>query len=219
MDVTAPAAAPPSPVQAADPATGETPAQRLARLGEENKDNFPKLRELAGIILDTTGAYSDDQKLEAWQTQFRMSVTLQFAGAGQEDRDLLNKIAKSDTYQQINAVRHQHMNAMMAAVKEADATGQSREAITGRKSLELYDSLSATDQKRMFASINAPDMTGATPYGSVDGWRTQMMSWAGLFAPIGDKLDLSADAKKVVGDLAAPASKPYAPGAKASLIA
>lgn len=187
----------------------ETPAERLARLAEQNKDNFPKLRELAGVILDTTGKYTDDQKLEAFQTQYRMSVTLQFAGASDDDRDLLNQIARSDTYQQINAVRHQHMFAMMAAVKEADETGQSREAVIGRKSLALYDSLSPLDQKRMFTSINAPDQTGATKYGSVDAWRSQMMSWAGLFAPIGDQIG-STDASK---------PKAYAPGATADVTA
>ena len=210
----------PPTASAANPAPRDTVSALSSQFAEANKDNFPKLRELASVILDTSGTYSDDAKIEAWRTQFQMAVTGQFRGAGAEDADLINQISRSDTSQQIEADRVRYADAMMAAVRGADAAGQPREEAVGRAALKHFDGLSQTDQRRLFASINAPDRTGSTPYQSVDDWRAQMINWAKLFAPISDTLDLSADAKKVVGNVAgATNSPPYKPGSNASLTA
>jgi hypothetical protein len=208
-------------VSAPAPTDASTAVALKAQFAEANKDNFPKLRELAAIVLDSTGAYSDDAKIEAWQTQFQMAVTGKFRGASAEDADLMNQIGRSDTHQQIEAARVQYANTVAAAIHAADAAGLPRGEAVGRAALKHFDGLAATDQKRLFASINAPDQTGATPYGSVDDWRTQMMTLAKLFAPIEDKLDLSTAAKKTVGDFASskPTAAPYRPGANATVTA
>lgn len=181
------------------------------------ENNLKRFHELAAIVLDTSGAHSESAKVEAWTAQHRMGVTGQLRGFGPEERELINQIYRSETYQNIEAERVRYADAVLAAVKAADAVGSSRAEAVGRAALKHYDGLSRIGQERLFAAINAPDYTGATPYPNVDGWRTQMMSWAKLLEPITDRLDLSDEARRQVGVLSPAKTEPYAPGAIASL--
>ena len=213
------ASTPPAmPPAVASPApAGAAPPERTGDLATnpDFENNLNRFRELAAIVLDTSGTYSESAKVEAWSAQHRMGVVGQLRGLGAEDRELMNQVYRSETYQNIEAARVRYMNTVIAAVKAADAAGTSRAEAVGKAALQHYDGLPGLEQERLFASINAPDYTGATPYANVDAWRGQMMSWAKLFEPISDRLDLSSEAKARVGVLAPSRPDPYAPGALA----
>lgn len=186
--------------------------------------NLNRFNQLADVVLDAEGKYTDDEKLDAWNSQFRMAVTGQLMGMGPEVSKKLNDIAKSPTYQAIESARVSLMNVQMAAVARADASGGDRQQTVAQATLDHLKGLSSFDQKLTFTSVNAPDMTGASPYRDIGAWKQQLGVWAGLFAPLGDsvRLDLSEDAKDRLGPLKASpldAPKIYAPGDKLQTLA
>jgi hypothetical protein len=204
---------------------GRSSLSRTDIANPDYQNNLDRLHGLANTILDTTGSFTDDEKLDAFDRWHSMAVTGKFVGFGPDEEKLHNAIARSKTSVDIESARMAYGNAVMAAIQQADAAGTSRKEAVGRAALKTFDGMSAYDQKALFTNINAMNRTGARPYGNMADFRRQLESWAGLFAPLdrGDRLDLSADAKAALGGpnaKAAPTtSKPYAPGALSSTTA
>ena len=188
-----------------------TPIRRVAPTasGAQTASATPlsTLGGLASVILDGTGKYSGSDKLHAYNTSFRLSVTGQYRDVGPDGANLLNQIAGSGTAQQVESHRASYADAMMAAIQKAGASGVSRSAALGAAALKHFDSLPDPDQQALFSSINAPDRTGATPFADLVDWRDQMSAMAGLPRPPADTVTLSPYAQTLMGE-----SKPAAPG-------
>lgn len=168
------------------------------------QNNLDRFTQLANVVLDETGAYSREEKLDAWNAQFRMAVTGQLMGLGPEVSQRLNDIGRSSTAQDIESARVRLMNVQMDAFRRADAAGADQDAAVAQATLAHLDGLDDFDRKLTFTSVNAPDMTGATPYADFASWQRQLLVQAGLFAPL-------SDAKR---ETASAMTKPYAAGAK-----
>lgn len=166
------------------------------------------LQGLASTVLDTSGKVSDADKLDAYTSAQRLSSTGQYNGVGQAGGTLLNQIANSPTAQKVETQRTAYADAMVGAIQRARAAGVPHAQALGAASLQHFDGLSGTDQKALFASINAPNRAGVTPFAGVDDWRGQMAAMGKISAPI-DRIELSGTARALVG-----ASAPVAPTAQ-----
>ncbi len=168
------------------------------------QNNLDRFTQLANVVLDETGAYSREEKLDAWNAQYRMAVTGQLMGLGPEVSQRLNDLARSSTYQDIESARVRLMNVQMDAFRRADAAGADQDAAVAQATLAHLNGLDDFERKLTFTSVNAPDMSGATRYTDFASWQQQLLVQAGLFAPLADEKRETASA----------IAKPYAAGAK-----
>jgi len=211
MQISSAAAAPPASVQAVSPSQTAPGSTSL----------LATLQGLASTVLDTSGAVSDADKLDAYTNAQRVSITGQSAAIGQAGAALLNRIANSPTAQNVEAQRTGYANAMMGAIQRAGAAGVPHAQALGAASLQHFDGLSGTDQQALFASINAPNRAGVTPFAGLDDWRGQMSVMGKVSAPV-DRIELSGPARALVGSSAptapaAPAQPAYVTGSIASV--
>jgi hypothetical protein len=185
-------------------------------------EQLATLDSLASVILDDSGRYSGGEKLQAYKASHQLSVTGQYRNVGPDGAKLLNQIAGSGTAQQVEAERVKYSDAMRAAIQQAGASGGSHSEALGGAALKHFDGLSKSDQQALFASINAPNRAGATPFANLDDWRAQMSAMAGAApmtpAPV-DRVSLSPYALSMVGEspAAAPKARVYASGAVADI--
>jgi hypothetical protein len=163
------------------------------------------LQGLASTVLDISGKVSDADKLNAYTSAQRLSITGKYAGVGQAGAALLNQIANSPTAQKVETQRAGYANVVMGAIQRASTAGVPHAQALGAASLQHFDGLSGTDQKALFASINAPNRAGVTPFAGLDDWRGQMAVMGKVSAPV-DRIELSGAARALVG-----ASAPTAP--------
>jgi hypothetical protein len=187
------------------------PAQAVSasQIAPGSTSPLATLQGQASTVLDTSGKVSDADKLDAYTSAQRLSVTGQYAGVGQAGAALLNQIANSPTAQKVETQRAGYADAMMGAIQRAGAAGVPRAQALGAASLQHFDGLSGTDQKALLASINAPNRAGVTPFAGLDDWRGQMAAMGKVSAPV-DRIELSGAARAV-----AVASTPAAPAAPA----
>lgn len=188
-----------APIQAVSP----------TRTAPDSTALLANLQGLASTVLDASGKVSDADKLDAYASAQRLNITGQYAGVGQAGAALLNQISNSPTAQNVEAQRTGYANAMMGAIQRAGAAGVSHAQALGAASLQHLDALSATDQQALFASVNAPNRAGVTPFASLDDWRGQMAAMGQASAPV-DRVELSGAARALVG-----AGTPTAPTAPA----
>ena len=211
MEISSAGPSPPSPVQAVSP----------SQIGPGSTSPLATLQGLASVVLDTSGKVSDADKLDAYTSSQRLSLTGQYAGVGPAGAALLNQIANSPTAQNVESQRANYAHAMMGAIQQASAAGVSRAQALGAASLQHFDGLSGADQKALFASLNAPNRAGVTPFAGLDDWRGQMAVMGKVSAPV-DRIELSDAARALVGASApaapaAPAQPAYVTGSIASL--
>lgn len=132
-------------------------------------DAMTTFRSLSATVLDTSGKYTDDERLQAYNQVFKMTVMGQLKGVGDsgEDNKLYNQvIGGSDISQRANQLQQQWANGAVAALKSGGP------AAAGKAMLGTYDSLSKTDQDILFQQgINPVDRTGSTRYADVQSWR------------------------------------------------
>lgn len=173
-----------------------------AAANPDYENNLSRFNQLADIILDETGAYSKEEKLEAWNAQFKMSVSGQLMGLPPEVSKRGNQIALSSTYREIESARVALMTKQMAAVDRADATGGDRGKMVAQATLEHIKGMSAYDEKVLFASVSPPDMFGGQRFKDVGAWKQSLLVEAGLFAPLDDsvRLDISEKARDLLGE-------------------
>ena len=202
---------------------GRNPLAKGTGANPDYQNNLDRLHSLSDVILDTTGAHTKDEQLAAWNSWFSMSVTGQLMGFGPDESKLSNDIASSPISQDIANARRSLMFAQMDAIKQADAAGGDRQQYWAQATLKHLDGLSGFDKKLTFAAVNAPDMSGKSPFANYDAWTQQLQVWAGLFAPLdrGDRLDLSDEAKASLAPLKADqpseTAKAYSAGTIADL--
>jgi hypothetical protein len=201
-----------APVQAVSPNQNATASTSL----------LATLQGLASTVLDASGKVSDADKLDAYTGAQRLSITGQYAGVGQAGAALLNQIANSSTAQNVETQRSGYAHAMMGAVQQASAAGVPHAQALGAASLQHFDGLSGTDQKALFASINAPNRAGVTPFAGLGDWRGQMAIMGKVSAPV-DRIELSGAARALVDASAptaptTPAQPAYVSGSIASVL-
>ena len=199
MEISSAAPSPLSPVQAVSPNQTAPGSTNL----------LATLQGQASTVLDTSGKVSDADKLDAYTSAQQLSITGQYVGAGQAGAALLNQIANSPTGQNVQTQRTDYADAMIGAIQQASAAGVPHAQALGAASLQHFDGLSGTDQKALFASINAPNRAGVTPFAGIDDWRGQMAAMGKVSAPV-DSIELSGAAQALMG-----ASAPMAPTAPA----
>jgi hypothetical protein len=180
------------------PARAVSPNQ----IAPDSTSPLTTLQGLASTVLDTSGKVSDADKLDAFTSAQRLSVTGQYAGVGQAGAALLNQIANSPTAQKVESQRASYADAMMGAIQRAGAAGVPHAQALGGASLQHFDGLSENDQKALLASINAP-------FAGLDDWRDQMAVMGKVSAPV-DRIELSGAARAIVA--ANPPAAPAAPG-------
>jgi hypothetical protein len=185
------------------------PGQAASRIAQGSTSPLATLQGLASTVLDTSGKVSDADKLDAYAGSQRLNITGQYAGVGPAGAALLNQIANSPTAQNVETQRAGYADAMMGAIKRASAAGVPPAQALGAASLQHFDGLSPSDQKALFASLNAPNRAGVTPFAGLDDWRGQMALMGKVSAPV-DRVELSDQARAL-----ADASPPTAPTAPA----
>lgn len=192
-----------------------------AAANPDYENNLNRFNQLADVILDESGAYSKQEKLDAWQAQFKMAVSGQLMGLPPEVSKRGNQIAQSSTYREIESARIALMNTQMEAIQRADSAGGDRGKMVAQATLEHIKGMSSYDENVLFASVSPPDMFGKQAYKDVGAWKQSLLVEAGLFAPLDDsvRLDLSEDARGLLGaprTSSAALAKSYAPGDNAS---
>ena len=211
MEISSAAPSPLPPVQAVSPSQAAPASASL----------LATLQGLASTVVDTSGKVSDADKLDAYTSAQRLGVTGQYAGVGQAGAALLNQIANSPTGQNVETQRTGYADAMIGTIQRASAAGIPHAQALGAASLQHFDGLSGTDQKALFASINAPNRAGVTPFADLDDWRGQMTVMGKVSTPV-DRIELSGAARALVGASAptaptAPAQAAYVTGSIASV--
>ena len=186
-----------------------SPVQTAAagRIALDSTRQLATLQGLARTVLDTSGKVSEAAKLEAYASTQRLSITGQFAAVGLPGAALLNQIANSASAQNVETQQTGYADAMIGAIQKASAAGVTHAQALGTASLQHFDALSGTDQQALFASINAPNRAGVTPFTGLEDWRGQMAGLGKVSAAI-DRIELSDAARALVG-----ASGPPAPSA------
>jgi hypothetical protein len=113
------------------PARAVSPNQ----IAPDSTSPLTTLQGLASTVLDTSGKVSDADKLDAFTSAQRLSVTGQYAGVGQAGAALLNQIANSPTAQKVESQRASYADAMMGAIQRAGAAGVPHAQALGGASL------------------------------------------------------------------------------------
>lgn len=155
--------------------------------------NTERFTSLASTVLDTSGKYSDDERLQAFSSLFEMAVKGQLRGMDADNAKIYhNAIMDSDIG---TKARHIHERGM-ATVVAADASGQSAAAAQ----LKFFAGLSDADQKLHFTvNANGFNMSGNRQYASLDSYRDQLVANADYDAKMRNDPDVIAqDLKSVV---------------------
>ncbi|MDV6330058.1 hypothetical protein [Asticcacaulis sp. 201] len=175
MDVTT---APSAAAQAAPP-----PEQPQAAF--KNQDQFSALIER---VSNTAGSYSEAEQLDAYTSLQRMAVTGGMIGMGADNQKLYNQVTSSSAIaQKVRQTGQAYTLAMIAGAQSGGASGARQAA------LDFFDKQSPSAQNILFQGhINAANMSGSTPFASVDSWRTSMLA--------GIKLDQYVESASAKGD-------------------
>ncbi|MDB5424173.1 MAG: hypothetical protein JWQ29_1589 [Phenylobacterium sp.] len=166
MDVSRVAAAPAATLLA--PIRPISPAAATARNAPDYADKISRFQSRANTVLDAGASGAD--RLQAYQDVFGMAVKGDLLGMSDEDRALYDAAAgRSDLAQRAYQLQASYIGAVNAAARTGGA------AAGLKAGLANFDGLSSADQQILFkGGIDAPDKTGAGPYGSVQGWRDNM---------------------------------------------
>ena len=162
---------------APDPATA---ALQAARAEPGYAENMGRFQTLAGSILDTSK--SESSRVDAYQALHKMAVTGDLRGMTKEDQKLYEQAMVSSDLSQRSI---QLQNAHIASINAAAQSGGAGAAL--KTAMSAFDGLSNSDQNLLFkAGLNAPDRTGSTPYGSVQGYRDNLSAQLQLFTYMND---------------------------------
>jgi hypothetical protein len=146
----------------------QTVAAPAPQEGFKNQDRF---NELIGKVNNSSGAYSETEQLEAWTALHDMAVTGGMIGMGDDNRKLYNQSANSAIAQKVKQIGQGYTMAMIAGAQTGGASGARQAA------LDFFDRQSAGNQDILFRGhINASDMSGARPFGDIEGWRASMLA-------------------------------------------
>jgi hypothetical protein len=131
---------------AATRATGSAPATSAFA---QNQDRFATL---AGTVLDTSGKYSDDQRLQAYSSLLQMGAKGQLQGMDGVSSKLYAKVTTdSDIGTKVAQIRPDSMSAMVAAAQRGQSLAVAK--------LKFFAGLPPQDQKVDFALVETGSAT------------------------------------------------------------
>lgn len=180
----------------ADGAAEDTPFAR-------NKDQFANIMTIMG---DTTGKYSQDEQVAAYDALRTLGATHGLIGADAENTKLYQQVmSTSPIVQYVNDLHTQNYNAVTSAWNIA--TPETRGAAAATAMVNFYNGLSSPDQNAFFSiNINGAHSDGSRMYSSPDQWLSGILPFANQAALNPAKSDAQAslvDTLKALG-----ASKP-----------
>lgn len=145
-----------------------SPAIEAAKADPKLPEKVSRLQNLSRMVLDSTGKFSEADRLSAYVSIHEMAVTGQMMGMGNAGMELHDQVVRGEIGQKVQALH----SAMSAAVMPIGMAGDGPGAM--RAALAFYDGLSASDQDFLFkTSINAP-MRDGTKFASVGAWKDNM---------------------------------------------
>ncbi|MFZ0268594.1 hypothetical protein [Caulobacter sp.] len=245
MEITQPVIAPPvaAPVASptADPTAASAQTEAAASPYAQNKD---RIDQFSSMLNDTSGKFTADEQLDAYNGLHEMIVRGEMKGMSHEGSVSVGKAM----FETPMGKKVQETQANFMAKFESIRHRGSAESILDQ--VRAFDSFSSADQKIIFTtSLNAAMLGGSKPYTDVDNYRTvkaaayklskyvednrpaeedpaaaqntqmqkalkllqsgqQDTAWADQIAllfgtrqDIKDRVDLSPEARKVVGDV------------------
>jgi hypothetical protein len=133
-----------------------------------------QFQNLASIVLDTSGKYSQDDQLNAYNSLWKLGITGNTGGMDESDsKTFWNAIQNSSIGQLQNQLFYQSQNAVEAAWNSGTPTG--RGAAAGAALVNFYNNLSSFNQNVFFTtSINRIQKDGSQPYASADAWLSSL---------------------------------------------
>lgn len=145
-----------------------SPAIEAARADPKLPEKVSRLQNLSRIVLDSTGKFSEADRVSAYVSIHEMAVTGQMMGMGNAGMTLHDEVVRGEIGQKVQALH----SAMAAAVMPIGLAGDGPGAM--RAALAFYDGLSASDQDFLFqTSINAP-MRDGKKFANVRAWQDNM---------------------------------------------
>jgi hypothetical protein len=123
--------------------------------------------ELAGAVLDTSGRFTETQRVEAYQTLQTLSATGQLIGVEDDRRKVLDQVTfESDISRRAERLSASFIQSVNVAAQSGGAGGALEAAAAA------FGALSPSDQTILFATtLNAADRTGARPFADIQAWR------------------------------------------------
>ncbi|MFN3537353.1 MAG: hypothetical protein ACK4Y4_07915 [Brevundimonas sp.] len=145
-----------------------SPEIEAAKADPKLPEKVSRFQALASTVLDTSGKFSEAERVQAYVSAVEMAVTGQMKGMGNAGLDLFAEVNRSDIVQKSLQLQRDMSAAVMPISMTGDGPGSARAA------LAFYDGLSSSDQSLLFQlSINAPQRDGKR-FTSVQGWRDNM---------------------------------------------
>ena len=189
-----------APATAVDTAALISARSAAGRAQPDFAERMARFDDLSATVLDTSGKFTDDQRLAAYQNLHTMSVTGQLIGAEGDRRAVYDEV----TFDSDIGQRAQQLSAgFIQSVNAAAQGGGASAALKAAKS--SFDNLSSSDQAVLFATtLNAADRLGQRPYADIQGWRdnteaqSQMVDYMQASGAVGanGQLDYRAAAAK-----------------------
>lgn len=240
-----------------------SPEIEAAKADPNLPEKVSRVQTLASTALDTSGKFTEAERLQAYVFVQEMAATGQMKGMGNMGLDLYAQVNRSEIGQKSQQLQRDQAAAVMAASR-----GGTDGPAAAKAALAYYDGLSSSDQNIYFQTAINPPLRDGKKFASVQGWRDNMnaaiklgeythanrdliasgatakaddpklaaalklgaaadagsAAWSSLvlklFADPTDKVDLSDDARRLIGDTkdAHRSSSPYQQGAIASKI-
>lgn len=153
-------------------ATGAArPKAAEASAFSENADRF---QSLASTVLDTSGKFSETERLQAYDELFAMGTTGKLRGMDGENHKLFDQvIGKSDIAQRAQQIQQREVAAVTGAVARGESAAQSK--------LSFFDGLSSDDRRVHFTvNENATDRTGAKAHANIESYHAHLVANAQL---------------------------------------
>lgn len=170
---------------AAAAATPPKPAEESAF-----SENAGRFQSLAATVLDTSGKFSESERVQAYDELFAMGATGKLRGMGGDNHKLFDRaIGKSDIAQRAQQIQQREVAAVTAAVARGQSAAQSK--------LSFFDGLSNNDRRVHFAvNENATDRTGAKAYANIESYHAHLVANAHLDSFLRDAEAKGADPAK-----------------------
>lgn len=141
------------------------PAIEAAKAAPDFAEKVARFQSLADTVTDTTGKFTDEQKLQAYVAVVDMSVTGQLLGIGNAGMARSNEVYTSAFGQKVSQLQRDHQAATMRETGGANA---------GRAALAQFDGLSASDKDILFQTTLNPPLRDGKKFANVRAWQDNM---------------------------------------------
>lgn len=153
--------------------TGAYASPRTPVYTPEVATRIAKGLELAAVVSDTSGKFSRDEQITAWDALFGKVVTGTMAGWSDEDRKTVeHAIGNSAIAKRMNEIHQENYRMHTSAIESSTNVS--------RAHLQHFDALSETDKKIFWLGRNPIEMDGTRNYKNINEWRTDTLASAEL---------------------------------------